>query len=75
MLVLLHLIMLHSIFASEFIMIIRLLMTHHIVNSKYDINGLIKKYRIFALAGCICDIIPILRNVCCVKLLLQICSK
>jgi hypothetical protein len=61
--VLLDFTMLHSFFASEFIMIIRLLMTHHIVNLKYQINGLIEKYHIFYLIGCICDILPILWNV------------
>jgi hypothetical protein len=44
-------------------MIIKLLMTHHIIKSKYHINGLIKKYSIFILMGCICDIIAILRDV------------
>jgi hypothetical protein len=34
--------------AFESIMIIGLLMTHDIVNWKYHVNGLIKKYKIFA---------------------------
>ena len=41
----------------------------HIVNWKYHVNRLIKKYNIFALVGCICKIPRVLRNTWYAKLL------